>query len=445
MKLETRLAEFVRTAALPLPGERPALLALSGGLDSVTLLHILLRLGWPFAVAHCNFQLRGDESDGDEAFARDLAADAGLDFFVKKFDTQHFAHQNGFSIQMAARQLRYAWFEEIRQQKGFGPILTAHHLNDSVETALINLTRGTGLRGLGGLPVRQGSVLRPMLFATRDEVLQYAQREGLTWRNDSSNDSDEYTRNYIRRQVMPKFLALNPNFLHTAGRSLQRLRAADDNLDFFLRQLGETLPDGSYRIEKEKLANLPAPEEALRRLLKPYGFTAEQARQITEQLPETGRDWASESGIRLLNDRRALIVTQARQLPPPLRIEADDLMVKLPDNTRLVLTPSEAAGRYPDGRTAVLVDAGKLRFPLLLRPWQPGDVFQPLGMGSRHQKIQDFFTNQKVSRLDKEKAWVLADAGGAIIWLLGWRADERFKITETTRNALKISWIHELA
>ncbi len=445
MKLESRIVELVRTAALPLPGARPALLAVSGGLDSMVLLRIFQKLNWPFAVAHCNFQLRGAESDGDEAFVRESAALAGVDFFLKKFDTQVFAQQNGLSIQMAARELRYTWLEEIRVKNDLGAIVTAHHLNDSVETVLLNFARGTGLRGLGGLPARQGLILRPMLSVTRAEVLEFAQNEGLNWREDSSNDLDDYARNYLRRHIMPRFQELNPGFLHTAARSLQRLRAADDNLAFFLHRLGETTANGDYHLEKETLAQLPSPEEALRRLLKPFGFSADQARQVAEHLPETGREWTTEEGVRLLNDRQCLIVTQSRRILQPLRIEADDLLRKLPDNTRLVLTPSEPAPPYPDGHMTVLVDADLLRFPLLLRSWQPGDVFQPLGMEGRHQKVQDFFTNQKVSRLDKEKTWVLCNTDGAIIWLLGWRADERFKITPNTRHALKIGWIQELA
>lgn len=441
MSLPERLADFVRTAALPLPGERPVLLAVSGGLDSVTLARLFRLQGWPFAVAHCNFQLRGAESDGDEAFVRALAAGWGVSFFVKKFDTGRFARQNGLSVQMAARRLRYAWFEEIREAHDFDSVVTAHHLNDSLETVLLNFARGTGLRGLGGIPARQGRVVRPLLFAAREEILAFAREQGLDWREDRSNAADDYARNYLRHHVVPHFLALNPNFLHTAARSLSRLRAAAANLDFFLKKLGEISADGAYKIDKQKLMQLPAPDEALRDLLKPFGFTAEQTRQMAAHPGEIGREWSAPTGARLLNDRGCFVVTAAHQTPAPLRIEADDLLLKLPDGTRLALTPAAAGAPFPDGREAVLVDADKLQFPLLLRPWQPGDAFQPLGMDGRHQKIQDYFTNHKVSRLDKERSWLLVNGDAAIIWLLGWRPDERFRIRETTRNALKMSWI----
>lgn len=441
MSLPERLVEFVRAAALPLPGEHPALLAVSGGMDSMALAHTFRLLDWPFAIAHANFQLRGAESDGDEAFVQAVAETWGVSFFVKKFATEQYAQEHGLSIQMAARELRYGWLEEIRAANDLGSLVTAHHLNDSVETTLLHFARGTGLRGLAGIPVRQGKVLRPLLFATRGEILVFAREQGLDWREDSSNAADDYARNFVRHHIVPQLEALNPNFLHTAARSLNRLRAADDNLDYFLKKLGETDPDGNYRVDKEKLAQMPAPEEALRRLLKPFGFTAEQARQIAGHPDEIGREWIAGSGARLLNDRRYLFVTAARQTPPPLHVEADDLLLKLPDGTRLALTPAVPAPPFPDGHTTALVDADKLQFPLLLRPWQPGDAFQPLGMGGRHQKLQDFFTNHKLSRLDKEKAWVLVNGDAAIIWVLGWRADERFKITATTRHSVKMSWL----
>lgn len=419
------------------------MLAVSGGLDSVCLLRLFQEAAWPFVVAHVNFQLRGAESDEDENFVKTLADQAGVSFFVKRFDTEAFALQNGLSIQMAARQLRYQWFEELREEEGLGAVVTAHQLNDSVETALINLSRGTGTSGMTGIRARQDHLLRPLLFATRDELAAFARDRNLNWREDSSNASDDYARNFIRLHMLPLFLELNPGFLHTAERSLGKFRAADDNLHFLLAPLMSAQGQDIYFIDKQKLALLPHPAEALRLLLKSFGFSSEQCRQMAEHLAETGQEWAGSTGIRLLNERDCLTITRARALHPPLRIEHDDLMRTLPDGSKLVLTPAPPAPPWPDGQSAVLVDADQLRFPLLLRPWQPGDAFQPLGMEGRHQKIQDFFTNNKVARLDKEKTWVLADASGAVVWLLGWRPDERFKITANTQKALKISWLHD--
>ncbi len=445
MTLLSRFQTFINQHDLPLPGGQPALLAVSGGLDSVCLMRLFQDAGWPFFVAHVNFRLRGAESDEDERFVQQLAERAGAAFYVKRFETEAYARLNGLSIQMAARQLRYQWFEELRETVGAGVIVTAHHLNDSVETALINLSRGSGLRGLAGIRPYQEHLVRPLLFATREEIEAFAREKELAWREDSSNASDDYTRNFIRQHILPRFLELNPGFLHTTERSLEKFRGAADNLHFLLSALMSS-PDGeTYFIDKQQLAALPSPAEALRSLLKPFGFSAEQARQIAAHLPETGQEWTGNAGVRLFNERESLTITQAKTLRSAVRIEADDLMRTLPDGSKLVLTPALPAPPWPDGHSVALVDADQLRFPLLLRPWQPGDVFQPLGMEGRHQKIQDFFTNNKVARLDKEKAWVLADASGAVVWLLGWRPDERFKITSQTRKALKISWLNDQA
>lgn len=442
MSLSSRLLEFAAVARLPLPPATPALLAVSGGVDSVVLAHLFRALGWPFVMAHCNFRLRGAESDGDEAFVRELAESWGVVCLTHAFDTEAFAQENDLSLQMAARQLRYAWFEKIRAERGLDSIVTAHHLNDAVETTLLNLARGTGLRGLAGIAARQGRVLRPLLFATREEIVAYADDENIIWREDRSNAGDDYARNFIRHHLLPGFLTLNPGFLRTTGRSMDRLRAADDNLLFLLNQLMEQEEDGNYRLNKANLAELPDPGEALRRLLRPFGFTAEQTRQMAGNLAASGGEWNAEpDGMRVLNERDSLIVTHSTTRPPALRVDADDLMVTLADGSRLVLTSVAPAEPFPDGRSAVTIDAECVHFPLLLRPWEPGDFFQPLGMDGHRQKIQDYFTNQKASRLEKEKTWVLLDHTGAVIWLLGWRADERFRITNHTRKALKITWI----
>ncbi|MBL7805800.1 MAG: tRNA lysidine(34) synthetase TilS [Saprospiraceae bacterium] len=442
--MQERLLEYIRRLHLPLPDNRPVLLAVSGGLDSVCLAHLWSALQWPAVIAHANFQLRGEESDGDEKFVCRLATQLDMPVRVNRFDTLSFAEQHGISIQMAARQLRYSWFESLVEKEQLGAIVTAHHRNDAVETLLMNLARGTGLKGLGGIRPRQGNLLRPLLFAIRAELEEYAAEQGLEWREDSSNDKDDYVRNAVRQHLIPRFEQLNPQFLSTAVRNMERFQAAADNLEFLLHQWLGMRNGDTLVVDKTRLTALPSPEEALRILLKPHGFTAEQARQIAELLSDTGQEWQGSSGLRLLNDREALLLTPNRALPQAIRIEADDLLRKLPDNSSIVLTPASPSPPYPDGRRTTLVDSDRLRFPLLLRPWQPGDSFQPIGMGGQHQKIQDYFTNQKASRLDKEKTWVLTDADGQIIWLLGWRPDERFKITPVTQNALKISWLQDL-
>jgi tRNA(Ile)-lysidine synthase len=460
MDLLEQFKVFVKNNNL-LRDARPTLLAVSGGLDSVVMAHLFRAAAFPFGIAHCNFQLRGTDSDGDEVFVKKMAVEQGVPFFAKRFDTKTYAETNSLSIQMAARALRYAWFREIAASNGFARIATAHHLNDSVETALLNFVRGTGLVGLSGikpLSFGEGSevgLIRPLLFATRADIEDFAKTQKLVWREDSSNASDDYARNFLRHRVLPLLEELNPSFLQTAARNLLRLRETSENLDFLLQNfLGEkTASDSSFFIEKQKLAQLPAPRRALRELLKKYDFTEEQARQVAENLEHIGLEIFSNSGWRLLVDRSKIFLAQTlpsfdkstagKQTPNSelQTIQADDLMLSVPGGGRLFLTKAENAGTFPDGREAIVVDAEKLQFPLLLRLWQPGDSFQPFGMGGHSQKLQDFFTNLKLSRLEKEKIRVLENGDGVIVWVVGHRLDERFKVTPETKSFLKISWL----
>jgi tRNA(Ile)-lysidine synthase len=489
--LEAFLAHAARHGLCHAP--RPVLLALSGGLDSVVLADLLRAADWPFAVAHCNFQLRGTESEGDAAFAEAFASELGVPFHLQRFDTQSFAAAQGCSIQMAARQLRYHWFAALCTENNYAATATAHHLNDAVETALLNFARGTGLRGMGmdptpgpspqgrggvfaGVSLRAaprenadgaaakaaaplpwgegpgvGSLIRPLLFASRAEILAYAEQRGLRWREDSSNADEHYARNFVRHQIMPRFEQLNPDFLRTAARNLETFRHSYENLLFLLKNAAETAPAAPggpvFSLQKAVLARLPHPAQALRELLRPFGFRGEQARQLAENLTHTGLQLRSPDGQWLaLVERQAIQVhATAPAAPdaaaaPPLLLEPDDLMRRLPDGGRLFVTDAAPEPPYPDGREAVCVDAGKLQFPLQLRHWVAGDWFQPFGMGGQAQKLQDFFTNQKLSRQDKARAWLLLNGDGAVIWVLGWRLDERFRVGPQTRTALRITW-----
>ena len=303
-------------------------------------------------------------------------------------------------------------------------------------------------------------MIRPLLFATRAELEQFAREHGLDWREDASNATDDYGRNFLRRQVLPLLEKLNPGFLPTAGRNLVRLRETDDNLHFLLRQFFslQEPPAPFFTLGKSKLAQLPAPRRALRELLKHYGFTEEQARQAAENLDRTGFQVFSESGFRLLIDRADVVFSPSRtpsrgQAPDGRNgpeqtataaaqvqaIHADDVMVTLQDGSRFFLTPAEPTLPFPDGRESVVVDAEKLRFPLHLRPWKPGDTFRPFGMMGNSQKLQDFFTNLKLSRLEKEKVPVLENGDGSIVWVVGYRLDERFRAGAATTRFLKIT------
>ncbi|GAB4488395.1 MAG: tRNA lysidine(34) synthetase TilS [Saprospiraceae bacterium] len=441
MNLPEQFESFVRTNRL-LPADGSTLLAVSGGVDSVVMAHLFRTAGFPFGVAHCNFQLRGDESDGDESFVRQLADSWGVPFFVKRFETKTYAEENGLSIQMAARELRYAWFRDIADEHDFARIATAHNLNDSVETALLNFVRGTGLSGMKGIAPLSGNIVRPLIFAARADIESYATAQNLAWRDDRSNASDDYSRNFLRHRIVPLLEELNPNFLQTAVRNLARLREADENLHFLMKAFFGEKPDSEneFSIDKQKLAQLPAPRRALRELLKNYGFTEEQARQMAGNLDQVGLELRSDAGWRLLNDREKILLAPLQSATPKTqKIHADDLMLTLPEGGKMFLMHTDVAPPFPDGRAAVLLDAAKLRFPLLLRAWQPGDWFQPFGLNGRSQKLQDFFTNLKLSRIEKEKVRVLENGDGTIIWIVGHRLDERFRVTLETKKFLKIS------
>jgi len=509
------------TAVLSLTADAPpTLLAVSGGVDSMVLAQLFQTAGLPFGVAHCNFGLRGAESDGDAVFVEKTAAAWGVAFFIKRFETETYATQHGLSIQMAARELRYAWFEEICRENGFARLATAHHLNDAVETLLLNLVRGTGLRGMAtppptppqrggetqhiprlGVSVAStprwggvgGGVIRPLSAVPRADIEAYARAHDIAWREDSSNASDDYARNFMRHHVLPLLTELNPNFLHTTERTMRRLGEVEANYEWLLgryfnsgpmstpppapppngrgdethtetKKISEGIPmyavpplpmgEGSGvgltwgvggGVDKSLLAHLPAPRQALHELLRPYGFTEEQTRQLAENLHHVGLELHSDTGWRVLNDREKIIIAPTAQQPnnpatqqPHVLIQKDDLMVTLPDGSRLLLMPVAPEPPFPDGREAVLVDVALLQFPLTLRTWQPSDWFQPFGMGGQRQKLQDFFVNQKLTRFDKERVWVLENGDGAIIWVLGHRLDERFRVTSGTEQGLKI-------
>lgn len=444
MSLLQSFIHFIQTNHLIQSDER-VLLAVSGGVDSLVMAYLFRRCDWPFGIAHCNFQLRGAESDGDEEFVRQLADNWKTPFFSRRFDAKKQAEVTGQSLQMAARQLRYEWFEQIRLENGYDLVATGHNLNDSVETALLHFIRGTGLTGLGGIPLRNGCLIRPLLFAGRDEILAYAREKGLNWREDSSNLKDDYTRNIIRHHIAPRMEAINPAFWASAEHTMRTVRAADANLGFLLKRfLGRPDPAGMCRLNKNELADLPALPDALFDLFQPYGFFPDQMRQLADNWGQTGMEWVSPTGYRLLNDRQELLLFPLQTEHFAVRIEMDDLMVRLPDGGRLILTPSEPGTPFPEQHETVLADAEKLRFPLLLRRWQPGDTFQPLGMGGKSRKLQDYFTDMKLSKLEKEQVWILENGDHSIIWIVGMRLAERFKIEAETTKLLKISWVKQM-
>ncbi len=435
--------KYIASQNLLTAGEK-TLVATSGGVDSVMLCHFFQEAGLPFAVAHCNFQLRGEASDADEVFVKKLAEDHCIEFHAVRFDTQNFAAQNKLSIQQAARDLRYKWLEEIRQQAGCQHIATAHHLDDSIETVFYNFAKGCGLRGLHGIPPKNGHIVRPLLFATKKEILDLAQAKEIEYREDASNLTDKYNRNLLRHHVVPVFEKINPAFQKTASENIERLREAEQLFDFALQKIMEDVVEKSsneWRIDLQKLRSYPAPATVLFEILKPYGFNSHQVKNILQSTDnQSGSIFYAD--LQLLVDRFFLILSLGENFGGVVELTAiSDSAIELPDGANLRFTtyakPPTNLATEPD---SAWLDADALRFPLRLRHWQPGDVFCPLGMGGKRQKLQDFFSNNKLSRFEKDQVWLL-ESGGDIAWILGLRLDERFKVTGTTKNTLRLDYV----
>ncbi len=425
------------------------LVAVSGGVDSVVLAHLVARGDAEMALAHINYQLRGADSDADQALTEALAEQLDCPFFSTRCATETLMEEGGVSMQMAARAFRYEWLESIRANEGYDWILLGHHLQDSIETVLHHFTRGTGLRGLHGIPLRRGRVLRPLLFATREEILAYAREEKLEYREDDSNLDPKYTRNKIRYQVIPPLREINPRFIATAAANIRRMREATYLMDLGLAQLREELVreegDRLYFDLEGLLHHYPAAGTILYEWLEPFGFHADQVMQM---LDSAGR----QPGGTFLSSTHQVTIDRETLILDPLATEDGDLRyflnqeaecAYLPDGVLHLEWKEEKPDFFPVNPYVALLDIPPTAFPLEIRHWREGDAFCPLGMGGKHQKLQDFFTNQKVPRPDKDRIWLLQTRSGEICWVIGYRVDERFRITENTAGYVHLHFRNE--
>lgn len=416
------------------------LLAVSGGADSLVMMHLFREAGLQAAVAHCNFGLRGAESDGDEAFVREAASAMNMPFHVTHFDTLEYAENEKLSIQMAARKLRYDWFDELVAEHGYQFIATAHHLNDSLETFLLNLSRGTGLEGLTGIPVKSGKVIRPMLFATRHMIEVYASRHAIAWRDDSSNAENKYHRNLLRSEVVPLLKKINPNLEHTFAATIERLQgswyAVQRELEAF-RAKAVRHEGAVMYIKKEDLIQQPNQTVLLWELLKHLGFNYDQCGDIIRALHQPGKVFYADT-YRLSVDRDFLEVDQ-KEINQSIHavITRDETLVMAGKKSLNFKTIERTGYQIQKDSTIAQLDADIVKFPLAWRTWKPGDVFIPLGM-KHHKKISDFLVDEKIPLREKNDVTVLADATGEIIWVAGKRIADPFKVTEATRKVLVV-------
>jgi tRNA(Ile)-lysidine synthase len=412
------------------------LLAVSGGIDSVVICRLFHQAGYSFAIAHCNFQLRGTESDSDESFAETLAEKYKVRFHSVSFNTSAFAKENGLSIQAAARKLRYDWFEEIREQFGYKFIATAHHSDDSVETFLINLIRGTGISGLHGILPKQGKILRPLLGFSKEQIRAFTKRNKLKFREDSSNASDKYLRNRVRHQLIPLLEEMNPSIRKTILAEIRHLSDAEKIYKDALRKKLKTLirkeRDG-FRISIPLLVNAPERSAILFEALQPLGFHSAAISDIVASLDRgPGKRFFSETH-RVIRDREHLIVEAVRKIQDSNVKVAKTQKEVLLNDCRIKFSVADANKHVlKKSKTVASLDMDKLKFPLEFRHWKEGDLFQPFGMNGK-KKLSDFFIDEKLSLSRKEKIWLLC-SGDKIVWVAGMRIDDRFRVSGDTKK-----------
>ena len=414
--------------------DKKLLLAVSGGVDSMVLLDLFYKLRFDICIVHCNFQLRGKESDADEMLVRKTCQDSYIPYFIESFDTLEFAKENKLSIQLAARKLRYDWFQEIISL-GFDYVLTAHHLDDNVETFLINFTRGTGLEGLTGIPAQNGNIIRPLLPFSREEIENYAQANQIQWREDSSNASDKYFRNKLRHNIVPTLKELNTGFLDSFQNTLHHLQQSESLVNDASKLVFEKVveeKENQLEIHLKPLLEFQNYKAYLYQWLKNYGFSAwNDIYDLVEA--QSGKQVFSETHV-LLKDREKLILSERKSSnnSEVLIIESIESKVNIP----LKLRFCKAVNIFETVSNCIFVDESKIKFPLTIRKWQEGDYFYPSGMNGK-KKLSKYFKDEKYSLLDKENQWLLCSED-QIIWVIGKRADDRFINKETTQNSIKI-------
>ncbi len=424
------------------------LIAISGGLDSVVLTHLLYKLRVNIGLAHVNFQLREEESDKDATFVKNLAGQMEVPVFFKTIDTNTYAKEHKQSTQMAAREIRYSWFDTLLKENNYDYVLTAHHADDAIETFFINLSRSTGLEGLTGIPTQNNKVIRPLLPFSRAEIETYAHANDLTWREDTSNASTKYLRNKIRHELVPVLKEIFPNFQTAFSQTQTHLKESQalikDYISKIKPKVWEERNDKVY-LSLEILREVPNTKAVLYEFLKDYGFT--EWNVICKLLDaQTGKQVFSKNYF-LLKDRSFLVLSVIKETDyKPQQVDVGDVFVLEGTNVTpkkykiSVLSESEIKMvKFGDVNEAY-IDKNKIKLPFIVRKWEKGDYFYPLGMQGK-KKISDFLIDQKIAVFEKEKIQLLCDANNKVVWVIGKRLDNRFKITDNTTEIININII----
>jgi len=420
-------------------GKDKILAAVSGGMDSVALCSLFRQARINFGIAHCNFLLRGSESDADEEFVRQLASEYGVNFYTRSFETSEYARAKGISIQMAARDLRYAWFDELIKTEGYSSVATAHHLDDQSETFFINLLRGSGLSGIHGILPKQGNIVRPMLFATREEIDDFVRDNRLPYREDSSNKSRKYLRNRLRHELMPVLMNIDPAFSHKLNQTMLHIRGIEDILNQKVNEVSERIvikKQDQFQVEISKIKELNPFETWTYLILQPFGFSAAVVNEVVEAMEGISGKMFFSQTHRLVKDREILIIEPLANLNPAQLqyfIGEDTPEITRPFPMEFSSMPVAETLEMLHNPAFACLDAGKLKYPLTLRLWQKGDRFIPFGMKG-WKKVSDFLTDLKLPVPEKEKTWLMLSAGD-VVWIVGKRIDDRFRISKQTYGA----------
>jgi tRNA(Ile)-lysidine synthase len=419
--------------------KQKVLLAVSGGIDSMVMLYLFEKSGFDYGIVHCNFQLRGDESDQDEEFVKKQVLIHGVPSYFKRFDTEEYAQINGISIEMAARDLRYEYFEKIRVEHHYNFVATAHHSDDLIETFFLNLSRKTGIKGLTGIKDKSGRIIRPLLFANRGEIEKFASENCIEFREDSTNIEVFYHRNFLRNRILPLFSELNPSFKKNVLASIENLKDAETVYSGFFETEKQKVVESaanSQIIEIDDLKKSAHPKLLLLEILSEFNFNPAVVEEVFQSLDgDSGKQFYSKTH-RLVKDREKLFISLVQEKENKIYyVEAIDLKLIEPFNVKIEKLSGKDFKVRKEKNFACL-DFEKLEFPLLIRKWQQGDYFQPLGM-TGFKKVSDFLIDEKIPVHEKENIWLLC-SGNKIAWIMGHRIDNRFKVTPKTQYIYKM-------
>ncbi len=431
--------KFIAENNLIKPGDR-ILLAVSGGIDSMVMTHLFLQLGYETGIAHCNFSLRAGESDKDEEMVHKYASEQNIPFYSTRFETKAYAKKNGLSVQMAARELRYEWFEEIRKENRFNTIAVAHNLNDNIETLIINLTRGTGITGLTGMKPASNRIIRPLLFATRQDITRYCSQHRIIFREDKSNADTKYTRNKIRHLVIPVLKEINPSLEATLNETAERFTGINEIVSEYISGLREMVSEQKGEFITFNISHLKAHlhnKAVLFELFKPFGINNVQLNDLMKVIEGKTGGQIFTGTHRIIKNRKEIIVSHEDVGNETFySIRNITGFRKVPEITSAGYVDITGKFEIPSDPFIACIDSEKVSFPLIIRKWKSGDHFYPLGMKQK-KKLSDYFIDNKYSILDKENKLIL-ESDGKIVWIIGDRIDNRFRITKSTKKALII-------